>query len=249
VLTLMRRRAGVGPGVRDQRGITMVELVVSMSIMGVLTIMILVGWFALSRSYSFSLSSSDSRDMARQSVSRMAREIRDAENNLSASDTAIVRARARWIEFYTTFNMASNEASSTAPRLVMYRLYPDGELWRFYDQNTDGTIQGVDTGVADATWPVANALDSQEQVTGEGGMMMADHLVNDSIPSATNPTPVFEYEHFTADGSVALDPVITGVENRAAIVAVQIELLADLNPKKVPVYATFKTTTQIRNNR
>ena len=68
-LSSLRRRA------RDQRGLTLTELLIGMVVTGILSTMVLAGWFALSRSYSFSLSSNNAREDGRQTISRMAREI------------------------------------------------------------------------------------------------------------------------------------------------------------------------------
>jgi len=233
----------------SQRGMTLVELVVGMAIMTLLTAMILITWFALSQSYSYSIQSSEARDNARLALSRMAREIRDAENNASVSETAIQRARARWIQFYTTFNDPGNANSSTLPRLVMYRLYPDGELWRFEDLDGNNTIANVNNSASD--WPGANALSVGEQVNGEGARLMCTHVVNDVVPSTSDPTPLFEYARFDDTGRLGLSHEVYGntLGNRPAIVAVQIHLLADVNPARSPVYADLQTTAQLRNSR
>jgi type II secretory pathway pseudopilin PulG len=256
------RCLGTRRGAIDQRGITLVELLVGMSIMTVISTMILMGWFSLSRSYSFSVSSSDARDSARGALSRIAREIRDAENDPAVSETSVVRARARWIEFYTTFNMATAGTPSTVPRLVLYRLYPNGQLWRFQDFNGDGTISvssgsPINLSASDWAGTGTNNLDSSEQLRGEGATLMADHVVNDSIPykdpvtgnTVYSSTPLFQYQQYDSSGNLTLSPEVTGTANRAGIVAVQIHLLVDLNPSRAPVYADFQTTAQLRNNR
>jgi len=59
-----------------QRGITLVELLVAMAIMGVVSAMLLTGWFALTESYSYTVKSADARDSGRQAIARVQREIR-----------------------------------------------------------------------------------------------------------------------------------------------------------------------------
>jgi prepilin-type N-terminal cleavage/methylation domain-containing protein len=243
----MGRCAGTRSGTTDERGMTLIELLIGMTIMTVLTTMILMGWFSLSRSYSFTVASSDARDSGRQALSRMAREIRDAETNPSAAETSIVRARARWIEFYTTFNLAGSSSATTAPRLVLYRLYPNGQLWRFQSQPGETAIANVS--LNDNGWPSSNNFALDERLNGEGAMLMVDHAVNDSVPSSSSRTALFEYEQYGASGNVTLSPTVTGTASRAGIVAVQIHLLVDLNPSRAPVYADFQTTAQLRNNR
>ena len=132
---------------------TLIELLISMIIMTIITVMILVTWFALSRSYSYSATSNRARDNAREAVARLEREVRDAQSNPGTSETALIRARPLTVVVSTTFNMAGNTNPALVPRLVMYRLYPDGELWRFYDANGNGTIAHVDMNSDD--WPAA----------------------------------------------------------------------------------------------
>ena len=60
------------------------------------------------------------------------------------AETAIARARPYYIVLYTTFNRGGNDARTTPPRLVMYRLYSIdgiGELWRFQYLDDSGTIE------------------------------------------------------------------------------------------------------------
>lgn len=232
---------------RTQRGMTLVELLVGMSIMMVVTAMLLTSWFALSNSYSFTMNSNYARDDARQALSRMAREIRDAENPASASITevAIVRARARWIELYTTFNRSDASNPYSTPRLVLYRLYPDGELWRFEDKNGSGDIHGVDIPGAETLSQPNNYADA-EKVNGEGATLLSKNVVDDQMPSANHPTPVFEYSRYLADGTLDVQPFIYSPD-RKDIVAVQIHLLVDLNPKRAPTYVDLVTTAQLRN--
>ena len=192
-----------------QSGLTLIELMVGMGVMLILTAMILVSWFALSRSYSYSIQSSEARDEARLALSRMAREIRDAENNAAIAETAVRRARARWIEFYTTFNEADNTDPASTPHLVMYRLYGDRELWRFEDLGgVDGVIENVNESASD--WPGLNTLAEAEQQNGEGAQFLCGDVVNDIVPSTGAPTPLFEYARYNASGQLQLDEEVTG---------------------------------------
>ena len=130
-----------------QRGMSLIELLAGIAIMSVVTTMILMGWFSLQKSYSYSVRSNVQRDSARQALSRMQREIRDAEARpLPNVDPAIYRARPFWVAVYTTFNVYKtasptpqlNTNAGLAPHMVMYRLYDDDEIWRFDDLNNNG---------------------------------------------------------------------------------------------------------------
>lgn len=227
-----------------QSGMTLIELLISMIIMSVITAMVLVSWFALSNSYSYSVSSSEARDTAREATARLEREIRDAESVSTTTEAALIRARPRTIVISTTFNIAGNASPSTVPHLVMYRLYPGGELWRFSDANGNGVIEGVDMN-ADG-WP-GNPNLVGEQTAGEGARLLVKHVVNDKVPSATNPTPLFHYSYYRDDGELVQDTTVLGATSRRKVVSVQFNLLVDLNPAHSPIYTEFQTTAQLRN--
>jgi prepilin-type N-terminal cleavage/methylation domain-containing protein len=229
-----------------QQGLTLIEILVAMSIAGVLTVMMLGTWFALSDSYSFTVHSDKARDKARQGISRMTREIRDAENRPDVTEVAVVRARPWFIVIYTTFNTTGNESISTRPHLVMFRLYSDGELWRFEDANESGSISGVET--MSEPWP-ALTFNLSEQLNGEGGTMLVDDVVNMRVPSTSSPTPLFRYTYFNEDGSTTTENMILGTNNRYKVKSVEINLLVDTNPDKSPVYTNLQTTAQLRNQR
>ena len=233
-----RRRGG------QQSGMTLVEVLVGMMIMSVITVMILVTWFALSRSYSYSATSNKTRDHAREALARMEREVRDAQINPDTSETALIRARPLTVVVSTTFNIAGNSDPGMVPRLVMFRLYPDGELWRFYDANNSGAIDNVDMNSDD--WP-GNANPAAEQVNGEGARLLVKNVVNDKVPSTASPTSLFSYSYYEADGDLVQDTRVLGTENRRRVVSVQINLLVDLNPAHSPIYTELQTSAQLRN--
>ena len=129
----------------------------------------------------------------------------------------------------------------------MYRLYPDGQLWRFYDADENGTIDGG-LDMSQDGWP-ANPYDATERATAEGARLLVKDVVNDKVPSTTNPTPLFLYSYYLPDGTLTQDQTVVGVTNRRKVVSVQISLLVDLNPAHSPIYTEFQTTAQLRNQR
>ncbi len=228
---------------RRQSGMSMIELLIAIGIMSVITVMILVSWLALSRSYSYSATSSKARDHAREAMARMEREIRDAQGHPDTAEFALIRAQARTIVVSTTFNIAGNDDPNVEPRLVMFRLYPNRELWRFHDSDGDGVIAGVDSDVGG--WP-ANVHQLSEQASGEGARMLLAHAVNDIVPSASSPTTLFRYTYYDTDGTLVQTNTVSGAD-RGRVVSVQINLMVDLNPARSPIYAEFQTTAQLRN--
>jgi prepilin-type N-terminal cleavage/methylation domain-containing protein len=235
----LRRRVG------DQRGISLIELLIGLLISAVLSVMVLTAWFSLSRSASFSMNSNNARDSGRQAISRMTREIRDAQARPDTSEAALARARSRWILLTTTFNEAGNQDPTLPPHLVLYRLYSDGELWRFEDgSDANTTIDGVDVSVAESA---NNPFNLNEQENGEGAMLIVKNIVNDEVLSGGAATPVFRYSRYLSDGTLDVQQFVLGTDNRNTIVAAEIRLLVDLNPSHSPVYADLVTTAQIRN--
>ena len=128
----------------------------------------------------------------------------------------------------------------------MYRLYPNGELWRFYDENGNGAIGGVDMS-ADG-WP-ANPHVLAERTAGEGARLLVKDVVNDKVPSSSAPTPLFHYSYYQDDGELVQDTTVIGTANRRKVMAVQMNLLVDLNPAHSPIYTELQTTAQLRNQR
>ena len=246
-----------------QHGMTLIELLAAMAIMGVITTMLLMGWFALSKSYGFTVHSADARDSGRQAMQRMQREIRDAQKpakgylGTSASqapDAIIYRARPYWIAFSTTFNNAGNSTapmstdptptpSPSKPHLVVYRLYRDKELWRYEDENGDGLILNVEI-----TGNPLNALDTvdnySEQANGEGRRLVLTDVVNLITPAV----PLFSYNFYDSNAALDHGSTLTGPA-RQAIIAVQVRMLVDLDPTRAPVYADLRGTAQLRNAR
>ena len=251
----MRRRTG------GQSGLTLIELLVSMAIMGMLSAMILTAWFALSRSYTFTVSNSNARDSAQQAISFMQREVRDAQRPpggyisvSSASDAVVYRARPYSIIVSTTFNKTGNDvmawstatptpsASPTKPHLVAFRLYSDRELWRFEDTDGNGVISGVNVG---QSYPTEFSL--AEQVNGEGAKLLLANVVNYTAHAPTH-IPLFDYNYYDSNGVLRSADTLTGTD-RYSIIAVQIRILADLNPAQAPVYADLRSTAELRNAR
>jgi prepilin-type N-terminal cleavage/methylation domain-containing protein len=245
----------------SEAGVSLIELLVGIAIMSVISTMLLMGWFALSDSYSFSIKSADARDSGREALSRLQREIRDAQKPTigsgTASDAILYRARPYTIALFTSFNEAGNDtmdwsggiAVSTTPHLVVYRLYTDGEIWRFEDLDGDRVID-MTSGIFDMSGSTPPEFQLSEQVNGEGASELVSDVVNWSL---TPHTPLFSYNVYGTDpvtGAVVLqtEDLLIGADRYKAV-AVNIDLLVDLNPARAPVYADLRATAQLRNNR
>ena len=265
-MTIRGRRTGCG-----QAGVSLIELLVGMAIMGVISTMLLLTWFALSNSYSYSINSANARDDGRQALARLQREIRDAQMPTIASGTAsdaiLYRARPYTVALYTTFNEPLNStatwtlngttytASSSTPHLVVYRLYGNRQLWRFEDRSSPLNRQidmsnGGTFGMGGSTPP---EFPLNETLYGEGATLLVGNVDNWKVANPGTSTPVFGYNVYGSN------PVTGAVElvtqdylynaDRYTAVAVQIRLLVDLNPARAPVHADLRATAQLRNSR
>jgi prepilin-type N-terminal cleavage/methylation domain-containing protein len=212
-----------------QKGITLVELLVVMSIMLVLSTMIIGTWVALTNAYSFTSRSDKQRDLARQAIDRMAREIRDAQEPLGSTSTAINRAYPNEIRFYSTFNAADASTPTTEPRLTRF-------------------IYKV-TNVANGTGAVYREFPGADGDFDTAGDNVSERLIaNVSNDGAGEDVFTYwSYDPATAD----LEPSVgmTTLADPSRVVEVGISLLVDLNPGKAPNYMDISTKVQPRNVR
>lgn len=224
---------------RRQVGITMIELLISMAIMGVVTTMILGTWFALSKSYSHTTRSTEQIDLARQGISRMAREIRDAQGVLGAGVPApFVMTSPSEIQFYSTFNMtnADTPGTSTTPPSSQPR------LTRFIYKITDAS-QGM--GNIYMEYP---GLDGKFNTDDDVSTVLVTNVAN-----ARANRDVFVYSKYDpSTGDLEYSwPLTTRVVTVAPseLVSVGINVLVDVNPGKSPNYTDVSTTVNPRNIR
>lgn len=213
---------------RRQSGMTLIELLISMIIMGVITTMIIGSWIALGNAYSFSSRSNKQRDVANQAISRLAREIRDAQAVQGGTTAAFVRAYPDEIRFYSTFNMAGSSDPTATPRLTRFVLKETnatthvGAVYRELP-GPDGVF---DTGDDLSSKLVDNVVNLR---TGD------DFFTYYAIDSSTG-------QMYPSDGTTTLVPP-------TRIQTVNILLQVDLNPGQSPNYMDIATTVEPRNVR
>lgn len=212
---------------RSQRGITLVELLVAMSIMLVLSTMIIGTWVALTNAYSFTSRSDKQRDLARQAIDRMAREIRDGQEPLGGASPAFLKAYPNEIRFYSTFNTAGAPEPSTPPRLTRF-------IYRVTDPSAG-------TGSVYREFPgddgVFDTLDDVSKV-------MISYVSNDNTSR-----DMFIYWSYDSDGDLAPSEGTTTLVDPSRIVTIGIAMQVDLNPGKAPNYMDLSTVVQPRNVR
>ena len=216
------------PRSRGQRGITLFELLVAMSIMLVLSTMIVTTWVALTDAYSFSSRSDKQRDLARQAIDRMAREIRDAQQPPGGTSPAFAYAYPDEVRLYSTFNTSDAANPTSVPRLTrfIYRVtnaaYGVGAVYR--------ELPGAD-----------GAFDTGDDVS---------RLLLANVCNAGEGKDVFTYWSYDpADGDLAPSHGTTTLVDPSRVVEVGVTLLVDLNPGKAPNYMDLSTRVQPRNVR
>ncbi len=203
-----------------QRGLTLVELLISMAIMGVISTMLLVVWFSLQDSYAFTSRSDKSREFARDAAARMTREIRDIQ--AQAGVNAVVLAEADEFWFYSAFNLP-NQLPTDKPRATRYTYdSATNTIYRQRDRSTDANQSPID----------------------EPKVAVATNVVNDEVSS----TPVFTYVVYDGLGNQVRSTSVTGAAKQA-ILSVEIRVITDLNPGKSPNYFDLRTAAQPRNLR
>lgn len=223
-----------------QRGITLVELLVALSIMGILTTLILATWFGLQDSYSLTTVSDHQREAARDAMSRIVRELRDAApyspEGLEATYPAIRYARGSEVRFYTTFNDADNYNPDAEPTYTRFDLRPNP------DEASDGMCLYLEK-------DYSGGVLSEEFEADESRILVKN--LNNVLGSTDESTAVFTYWFVSADlatGDVTTDhrpnPVTT--DN---ITTIGITLQVDLNPGHSPQAYELHSTVHPRNLR
>ena len=214
---------------KRQKGITLVELLVVMSILLVVTTMIIGTWVALTNAYSFTSRSDKQRDLARQAIDRMAREIRDAQEPLGTSSPAINLAYPNEIRFYSTFNTAGASSPTTEPRLT-----------RFIYRVTNAT-DGIGAVYREFPGPDGDFDTANDNVS---------QLLVSDVSNGDAGKDVFTYRSYDPATSDLVDSDgMTKLADPSRVVEVGICLLVDLNPGKAPNYMDVTTTVQPRNVR
>ena len=212
-----------------QRGITLVELLVSMTIMVIVSTMVIMTWSALQNSYSYTVKSDQARNIARDAVERMRREIR-AMQPTAIGGASVVQASPNEIRFTTAFN---DFATDTGGRIRLTRYYYQFDTnqapgqWRIYrqrDTNSDGSFTSADR-----------------------TMMIADNVCNGRVPSTSAPTVIFTYTYIDSAGTAQTASSVTGADDMKKIVQVQIRVITDVDPSHAPSYFDLVTTVRPRN--
>jgi prepilin-type N-terminal cleavage/methylation domain-containing protein len=152
---------GRGRSEKSQRGMSLVELLVAMTIMAVLSTMIILVWVALQDSYAMTSRSDKQREFARDAAARMTREIRDIQAQMGVDAVVVANPDEFW--FYSAFNLP-NQLPIDKPRATRYT----------YDESTGKVYRQRD-----------KSADADQSPLNEPKTVVAANVVNGSTPVFT----------------------------------------------------------------
>lgn len=221
-----------------QAGVTLVELLISIMILGIVTTFLIGGWISLQDSYAQSVESDNARAEVRDAVARMSHEIRGAQSMTLGTSVSspFTFASPTEIDFYSSYNNAGVRADGSGTGAL--------RLTRIY----------LDTG---GTTP-QKTLYWQRDTNGSGSFDSADHkmvlasdVVNNSIANTkvspqTSYSAIFSYAYTDSSGDLTTaDTIASG--NLTKIISVRIHLIVDANLEHTPAPASLETTVRPRN--
>lgn len=206
-----------------QSGLSLVELLIAMTIMGVLSTMIIVVWVSLQDSYAFTTRSDEQREYARDAAARVTREIRDIQAQPGVDAVVVASPNEFW--FYSGFNLP-NQLPTDKPRATRYT----------YDATTNTLYRQRD-----------KSADADQSPLNEPRVVVATNVVNGHVPSGSS-TPVFTYVVYDGLGNQVPMTTVTGSAMQS-ILSVEIRLITDVNPGKSPNYFDLRSAAQPRNLR
>ena len=221
-----------------QSGVTLVELLVSMVILGIVTTLLIAGWMSLQSSYAYSVDANNAQADARDALARVSREIRDAQPPTLASPAPapFTLAGPMEVDFYSAFNSAAVRSDGTPTgALRLTRIYLDTsgssaqkKLYWQSDTNNSGAFDNADRKMVLA----------RDVVNGS--------IANTNVSPTTSYTAIFTYGYRDGSGNfLTADSMVTA--DLSKIISVQIHLIVDANLLHPPIPADLQTTVRPRN--
>ncbi len=230
---------------RGQRGLSLIEVLVTMTILSIVSTVVIMGWIDLQRAYTFTVNSNNGRQQARDTMARMVTEIRDVQIPTSgpyAGQPPITIASSYDIRFFTSYGASGGNIILTRYR---YRLNASTGVWTLYRQRDTNGNYVFDSG--DLRQVVATNIVNQDP-NGNGDLSDRVDMFTFSYYDQTG-NLASTGATYTSSGSVATGSTAVSASSLGSIVSVNIRLISDINPKHAPVYLDLRSTVQPRNLR
>ncbi|MGO8683413.1 MAG: PilW family protein [Thermoleophilia bacterium] len=230
---------------QGERGITLIELVVAMTILTIVTTMIVMTWINLQNGYAFTISSEQARQTARDAMADMVAEIRDAQIPTSgpyAGQSPIIVASSYTISFYTSYDQPSGQIVLVS---YSYRQNSSTGVWTLYrqvDTNGNNIIDSGDLCEAVSTYCVNQDPSGTGNLSDRADVFTYTYYDTSGNLQTTGAT-------YTATGSLASGTTSVPAADLSNIVNVNINVISDVNPHHAPVYFDLQSTVQPRNLR
>jgi prepilin-type N-terminal cleavage/methylation domain-containing protein len=193
----------------SQRGMTLVELLVVMVIMTVVSTMIILTWFSLQNSYSFTVTSTNQRVAARDAMSRMVRELRDAQGGLNTTPIGSASS-ATSVVFWTPFNNpGSSNLGVNRPTSFTY-----DEGARTITRTAGGSTTVLIANIVNHTAPVSPA---DPPVFSYDYYDSGGHLVSNALSVPDPASIIAVHVHVLVDLNPGKSPTFMNLESTAQL--------------------------------
>jgi prepilin-type N-terminal cleavage/methylation domain-containing protein len=235
-----------------QDGFTLIEVLVSMVIMGVVSTMLIGIWIVLTHSAAFAQADNTAAATARDASDRIAAELRDAQPPTTNSVNPFLFSTACSYPtnpgtltcdgydcvFYSSYNNAlttTQSGTSGLGQVLPTAIYldtsgstPQKTLWWVRDTNKDGSFDA-----------------------GDKAIKLATNVVN---TAAGVNKPIFTYTFASTSGSTTTYSTSTSLTSTtvwnpptSSLVSIQIELVIDANLNDKPTYVDLVSVVRPRN--
>lgn len=244
-MTVSSRRGCRSP----QGGISLIELLISMVILGIITTMLITGWISLQRATATVTRTDNARATGRDAMARISSELRASQptvlptpsgTGMPDAETPIAAASPNSVTFYSAFNSAvANQDGSGVDALRPTRLR-------------------LDTAAQTAPWnPACRTLYWERDMNSNGSfadtvdrsMVLARNIANLHVADPTNGTsytPVFRYAYQSGAAILWTDNAADTLD-LSTIVGVRVRLVVDAKMGGAPKYIDTTTTVRLRN--
>jgi prepilin-type N-terminal cleavage/methylation domain-containing protein len=221
-----------------QAGFTLVEILVSMIIMAIVSTMLVGTWISLQRSTEFAQADNTAASSGRDALDQVSCELRAAQPSTASPTTPFCLTLASpyvndkydctFYSAYNNKNAALYSGTNGEAAAILTSIYLDTSgttaqkklmMWR--DLNNDG--------VNDA---------------GDQTMLLANNVVSSTLSA---PKQIFQYVLDTNGNGVYTTADSVSASNYKAVVAVNVELVIDINLNSRPTYVDFVSTVRPRN--